>query len=99
MAVNGKYNVTVETPMGTGTGNITFKSEGTILTGEFQSQFGNLNFTGTVDGENVKFSGTMPSPMGGDITLTFNLKVTATELSGTIDLGGYGIAPVRGQKA
>lgn len=99
MAVNGKYNVTVETPMGTGTGNITFKSEGTIVTGVFQSQFGDLNFAGTVEGENVKFSGTMPSPMGGNLTLTFNLKVTPTDLSGSIDLGGFGVAPIRGQKA
>ncbi|MDD5190379.1 MAG: hypothetical protein PHE50_04985 [Dehalococcoidales bacterium] len=99
MAINGKYNVTIDTPMGSGTGTCTFKSEGNNLSGDFETQFGNLKFTGTCNGENAKFTGTMPSPMGGMLNLTFNLQVTPADLSGTIDLGGYGTAPIKGKKA
>lgn len=99
MAINGKYNVTIDTPMGPQSGVVTFRTEGNVLHGESVVAGGSGTFTGTVDGENGKWSSNIPSPMGGTITLTFDVKVTPTDLSGSVVLGPFGTSSVRGKKA
>ena len=99
MAINGKYSVTFDTPIGPYSGNVTFKSEGAVLKGDYQIAWNNGNFTGTVDGEKGKWSVNVTDPMAGNVTLTFDVKVTATDLSGSVILGPYGSASIRGQKA
>jgi len=99
MAINGKYNLTFDTPVGTYSGSITFKSEGAVLKGDYQIAANNGSFTGTVDGERGKWSVTVMEPMAGNVTLIFDAKVTATDLSGSVILGPYGTSSVRGQKA
>ena len=99
MAINGKYNVTIDTPIGLLNGSVTFKSESAVLHGDYQIVGSSGNFTGTVDGENAKWDMTVPNPIGGNITLSFDVKVTSTDLSGSIILGPYGTSYVRGKKA
>jgi len=99
VAINGTYNVTIETPMGAQTSTVTFKTEGAVLSGTFQGRGGSQAFTGTVEGNNGKWSITVPSPMGGQITLSFNCQVTEKELTGSVQLGQFGTAPVKGTKA
>ncbi len=98
MAINGKYNVTIQTPMGPQSGVVDFKTEGNVLHGNAQVAGGGGAFTGTVEGENGKWSSVVPNPMGGSLTLTFNVKVTATDLSGTVVLGQFGTASITGKK-
>ena len=98
MAINGTYNVTIQTPMGPQSGLVTFRTEGNVLHGDAQVAGGGGKFTGTVDGENGKWSSEVPNPMGGMLTLTFNVKVTATDLSGTVGLGPFGNTTVTGKK-
>ena len=99
MAINGKYNITIDTPMGPQSGSVTFRTEDKVLHGESQVAGGSGTFTGTVDGENGKWSSDVPNPMGGTLTLTFDVKVTATDLSGSVVLGPFGTSSVRGKKA
>jgi hypothetical protein len=99
VAINGKYNVTFDTPIGPYSGSVTFRSEGAILKGDYQIAGNNGNFTGTADGEKAKWSVTVADPMAGNVTLTFDVKVTTTDLSGSVILGPYGTSSVRGQKA
>jgi aerobic carbon-monoxide dehydrogenase large subunit len=98
MAINGKYNVTLQTPMGPQSGIINFRTEGNVLHGDAQLVGGSGTFTGTVDGENAKWSSNVPNPMGGTLTLTFNVKVTETALSGTVVLGQFGTTSITGKK-
>jgi len=98
MAINGKYNVTIDTPIGPQNGSVTFKIEGAVLHGDYQIAGSSGNFTGTADGENAKWNMTVPDPMGGNITLTFDVKVTSTDLFGSVILGHYGTWSVRGKK-
>ncbi len=98
MAIDGTYNVTIETPMGAQTGTIIVKDEGGTLKGTFQSPRGSQDFTGTADGEKAKWSLTVPSPMGGEITLTYDCTITATELTGSVQLGQFGTAPIKGTR-
>ncbi len=99
MAINGTYNITLSTPMGAQTGTINFKCEGSALSGTYVTPRGTQNFTGTAEGENAKWSISVPSPMGGQLQLDFACKVTDTDVSGTVKLGSFGTAPVTGKKA
>lgn len=99
MAINGKYNVTIDTPIGPQNGSVIFKIEGALLHGDYQIADSSGNFTGIADGENAKWNMTVPDPMGGNITFTFDVKVTSTDLSGSVILGHYGTLSVRGKKA
>ncbi len=98
MAVNGKYSVTIETPIGPQISVITFSTEGTTLIGETQIVGTPIKFTGTINGDNAKWSSTIPSPMGGYITLFFDLFITPTDLSGNVQLGEYGMGAVSGKR-
>lgn len=98
MAINGKYDVTIRTPMGPYNGTINFQTEGNILNGDILIAGGGGPFTGTVDGENGQWSSNVPSPMGGTLNLTFNVKVTETDLSGTVVLGGFGTTSITGKR-
>jgi quinohemoprotein ethanol dehydrogenase len=98
MAINGTYNVTIQTPMGAQSGTVTFRTEGNVLNGDAQVAGGGGKFTGTVDGENGKWASEVPNPMGGMLTLTFNVKVTATDLNGTVVLGPFGTSTITGKK-
>jgi hypothetical protein len=85
--------------MGAQTGTLVLKTEGNVLNGIYQTPRGNQNFTGTSEGESAKWSITVPSPMGGQITLNFDCKITETDLSGSVQLGQFGTAPIKGTKA
>jgi len=98
MAVDGTYNTEMSTPMGKQTGTCILKSEGSTLTGTYKTARGDQNFTGTVEGDACKWQMNIPSPMGGQLTLTFNVKVTAAGMEGTVQLGQFGNAPLKGTK-
>jgi hypothetical protein len=95
MAVDGTYNVEMTTPRGTQTGTITLKAAGNAVSGTYTTPRGAQNFTGTIDGDNVAWSLNVPSPMGGQLTLAFKVKVAGNALSGTVQLGQFGSAPIK----
>ncbi|MDD5189778.1 MAG: hypothetical protein PHE50_01905 [Dehalococcoidales bacterium] len=99
MAINGTYNVTIDTPMGAQTGNVSFKCDGSTLSGSYQTSRGSQNFTGIAEGDKAKWSISVPSPMGGQINLSFDCKVTDSDLTGSVQLGQFGTAPIKGKKA
>ncbi len=98
MAVDGTYKVDMSTPMGTQTGTVTLKSEGSVLNGTYATARGNQPFTGTVEGDTCKWQMNIPSPMGGQLLLSFNLKVAGNDIAGQCQLGQFGMAPVKGTK-
>ena len=54
--ISGEWLFTVETGMGSGSPNITFKQDGEKLTGTYSGQLGNTAFTGSVVGTTMEFS-------------------------------------------
>ncbi len=96
MAIDGTYDVTIDTPMGAQTGTVVLKDEGGTLKGTFRSSRGNQDFTGTADGEKAVWSLKISNPMVGEMTLTFDCIVTAVELTGNVQLGQFGTAPIKG---
>jgi len=98
MAVDGTYNVEVTTPRGTQTGQLILKTAGNQLSGTYKTQRGDQAFTGTVDGDNCAWSMNISGPMGS-MTLEYKVKITGDELAGSVKLGQFGTAPIKGKRA
>lgn len=89
MSVDGKWNVTVNSPMGAQKSELNFKAEGSTLTGTAQAQGNTQNIAdGKVEGDNVswKVSITTPFPM----TLEFAGAVNGDSMSGNVKAGNFG---------
>jgi hypothetical protein len=87
--VTGKWLFNVQTDAGTGTPTVTFKQDGEKLTGHYSSQtFGEVDFTGSVKGSDIKFSFTADA-QGTSLTVTYTGTIESKDsLKGTVDLGG-----------
>jgi hypothetical protein len=97
MAIDGKWNIVVNSPMGAQKSELTLKSSGTTLTGSGSGQGGSQEIAdGKVDGDNVswKVSITTPFPM----TLEFSGAVAGDAISGNVKAGNFGSFPFSGTR-
>jgi hypothetical protein len=101
MAVDGTYNVAISTPMGSRSAKITLKADGEALSGSITGEgYEGKDFDGgKVSGNDVSWSVTIPSPMGGDITLSFSGAVNGDEIAGDVQLGSFGTNSFSGKRA
>ncbi len=98
MAVDGTYNIELESPMGKRTGKLMLKTEGNTLSGSYTGERGEQTFEGgTVDGDNVAWTIQVSGPMG-QIQLDFKGTVSGDEISGQVQLGAYGSATFKGKR-
>lgn len=98
MAIDGKWNMTMKTPMGEQNGTLDLKADGGALTGEMSGATGTVQIEeGKVDGDNVSWNAKITTPM--PMTLEFEGKVEGDSLSGTVKLGAFGNAPFSGARA
>jgi hypothetical protein len=99
MSIDGKWNVTVNSPMGAQKSELTFKADGGTLTGSGTGQGGASQdiADGKVDGNNVswKVSITTPFPM----TLEFAGTVAGDNLTGNVKAGNFGSFAFTGTRA
>ncbi len=98
MAIDGKWNVTMQSPMGVREANAEFTSAGNELTGSFSGAAGSAPLAGTVDGNAVKWSATVNSPMG-QMELKFDGTVDGDALSGNVAFGAFGAGTFTGTRA
>ena len=84
--VNGEWNLTVETPNGTGTPSVIFKQDGENLTGTYKGRFGESSVKGTIKGNDIKFSVTI-SPQGQDIVIEYSGTVDGDSMKGKARFG------------
>jgi hypothetical protein len=94
MAVDGTWNLTMDTPMGERSSTLMVKAAGGKLEGTQSAEGQTANIVeGTVDGNNVgwKVSITQPMPM----TLEFSGAVDGDAMSGSVQLGMFGSSPFR----
>jgi len=97
MAVDGTYNIEIDTPMGKQESKLTLKTDGTALTGSMDSPMGSMDFTGTVNGDELSWSMEINSPMG-NMKLDYKGKVAGDEISGEVKAGDFGSSPFKGKK-
>ena len=98
MAVDGTYNIEMETPRGPQTGKLILKTSGNSLSGSYTSQRGEQAFTnGKVTGDEVEWSISVTTPMG-EMKMDYKGKVTGDDISGTVQRGAMGSGPFKGKR-
>ncbi len=98
MAIDGTWNVRMDTPMGERTSTLEAKAQGGALTGT-QAAEGNSGdiFDGTVMGNTVAWKISISSPM--PMTLEFNGTLEGDTISGMMKAGGFGSWPFSATRA
>ena len=98
MAVDGTWNLTMETPMGERRSKLTLKSSGGTLTGTQEAEGNTADiFEGSVNGDNASWKVSITNPM--PLTLSFNGSVSGDTISGQADTGMFGSFPFQGTRA
>jgi hypothetical protein len=98
MAVDGKWNIKIKTPMGEQSGVLDLKAAGGALSGSMSSAMGAVGIeNGTVDGDAVKWHAKVTSPM--PLTLEFDGKVAGDSLNGNVKLGAFGTSTFSATRA
>jgi len=88
--VTGEWILTVESPNGTGSREVTFKQEGTVLTGFISSSMAAGDLTGTVEGNVITFVAMIAMDSGAfDVVYTATLEDGMLK-NGIVDFGEYG---------
>ena len=97
MAIDGTYNIEIDTPMGKQEAKLDIKASGSKLTGMIESAMGQNDINGTVKYNNVSWGMEITSPMGS-LKLEFNGKVTGDEIKGEVKMGTFGVSQFEGRK-
>jgi hypothetical protein len=99
MSIDGKWNVTVNSPMGPQKSELTLKSDGATLTGSGSGPGGaSVDITdGKIDGGNVSWKIAITSPM--PMTLEFTGVHDGDTLNGNAKAGMFGTFPFTGTRA
>ena len=85
--ITGEWAFTVTTDQGGGTPTITFKQDGEKLTGKYTGQLGAADLTGTIKGNDVKFTFTI-DVQGQNAPVSYAGTVEKNTMKGTLDIGG-----------
>ena len=98
MAVDGNWNIIMNTPMGDRSATLSLRTAGGALTGT-QAAEGNTTdiFDGTVSGDNVSWKVSITNPM--PLTLEFTGTVSGDSISGEMGIGIMGSFPFTGTRA
>src|SRR5438874_4626570 len=89
VSADGKWDVTMNTPMGAQTVTLVLTTSGSSLTGSVTSPQGSVDITeGTVDGNALTFKASIEQPM--PITLEFDATLDGDNISGKVKLGSFG---------
>jgi hypothetical protein len=97
MAIDGTYNIEIDTPMGTQEAKLNIKAAGSQLTGTMENSMGKNDIDGTFKGNDVSWGIEINSPMG-NMKLEFNGKVSGDEIAGKVKIGSFGAFSFQGSK-
>lgn len=98
MAIDGNYNITIDSPMGNIEVKLALKATGNVLSGSADSTFGGKNeFTGKVNGDEVSWGSAIDGPMG-KMKLSFKGAIKGSDFSGEVNTGAFGTYPFKGKK-
>jgi len=87
--VGGKWEITTQTPQGSMVSDITFVQEGEKLTVTMSSDFGEMNGTGSVKGNEVEWTLVLEGPEG-EFRIVHRGKVEGDSMSGKAEAGEFG---------
>jgi hypothetical protein len=98
MAIDGNWNMTMQSPMGPRPITAELTSSGGTIGGNFTGAQGAAPVSGTIDGNNVNFAATVQGPMG-QMELKFSGTLDGDSMSGTVAFGAFGSGTFTGTKA
>lgn len=96
--VAGAWDLTLSTPQGENTVNVTFKQDGDKLTGTLSSPMGEVALTGTATAGNLKATANM-DVQGMALEMAFTGKVAGDTIDGMVKVGDFGEFPFTGKRA
>ena len=97
MAIDGKWEITINSPLGAQKATLDLKADGASLTGSQQAAQGSGPLeNGKVDGNTLSWSAKISSPM--PMTLDFTGTVDGDKLSGSVKAGSFGSFPFNGTR-
>jgi len=97
MAVDGKWEIVINSPLGAQKAQIELAAKDGTLTGSQQAAQGSGPLeNGKVDGNNVSWSAKISSPM--PMTLDFTGTVDGDKLAGSVKAGSFGSFPFSGTR-
>ena len=98
MAVDGKWEIVINSPLGAQKAVLEMASNGSALTGTQTAQQGSGPLeNGKVDGNNVSWSAKITTPL--PLTLDFAGTVDGDKLSGSVKAGSFGSFPFTGSRS
>jgi hypothetical protein len=97
MSADGNWKITINTPMGARTMDVTIATSGATFTGKVDSDMGSQEVTGAVDGDTLTWNSEITSPM--PMKLDFSAKVEGDKMTGNVKLGMFGNAALTGVRA
>lgn len=98
MAIDGKWEITINSPLGAQKATLDIKADGGTLNGTQTAMQSTQALTnGKVDGNNLTWSASITSPM--PMTLEFSGAVDGDKLSGSVKAGAFGSFPFSGGRA
>jgi hypothetical protein len=97
MAVDGKWEIVINSPLGAQKAVLDMASNGNSLTGTQTAQQGSGPLeNGKIDGNNLSWSAKITSPL--PLTLDFAGTVEGDKLSGSVKAGSFGSFPFSGNR-
>jgi hypothetical protein len=98
MAVDGSWNISIETPIGTKQATLDLAASGDALTGTQAADGNSTSITdGKVDGNKVSWKVAITNPM--PMTLEFEGAVDGDKISGNANAGAFGALPFSVKRA
>lgn len=97
MAIDGKWEITINSPLGAQKANLELKADGGTLTGSQSAAQGSGPLeNGKIDGNTATWSAKITSPM--PMTLDFTGTVDGDKISGSVKAGAFGSFPFSGTR-
>ncbi len=97
MAVDGKWEIVINSPLGAQKAALDITTNGASLTGTQTAQQGSGPLeNGKVDGNSVSWSAKITNPL--PLTLDFSGTVDGDKLSGSVKAGSFGSFPFTGNR-
>lgn len=95
--VTGTWNMTVESPMGTGNPVFVLKQTGADVTGTYKGQLGEAQVKGTVKGNALELKYNIDA-QGTALTITYAGTVEGDTIKGKVSYGDMGEGTFTGKK-
>ena len=98
MAIDGKWTLTIQTPLGEQSSTLDVTASGNALTGKQSGDQGTQDIeNGTIAGDEASWSIDIVVPM--PMTLTFTGTISGDSMAGTVRLGAFGKSTFAGARA